>query len=60
MNYKYYLKVGINSRNSVVYVKKKEKKKKKVHLKNSLIGFSTKHLTVQWKSTELIISETWF
>ena len=27
MNYKYYLKVGINSRNSVVYVKKKRKEK---------------------------------
>ena len=28
MNYKYYLKVGINSRNSVVYVKKKKRKEK--------------------------------
>ena len=33
MNYKYYLKVGINSRNSVVYVKKKRKKKEKSTLK---------------------------
>ena len=37
MNYKYYLKVGINSRNSVVYVKKKKKKNLSTLKKNSLL-----------------------
>lgn len=47
MNYKFYLKVGNNSRNNVVFLKRY-----KVFFSNR--GLNQKLRRVQWKSTELI------